>query len=698
MAWRQRSNAVDEHGDVEQHTENVPVPVRHRTAAPARELMVLTPRTGLLASALSTATVLGTADMHPGVGIAGAAVLTAAIGGKIGGRTAGQWMSLRRTRRRTPEQAALFSRDGVGVIFDGHTATALVEITPRPWQVTHVGATGTSQSPVISADVLRRQLHQFDIALSRIDIICAGYKFASRDNAAGVLDTLIGPVSVPLGGTTVIAVSLDLDAGILGPAYSRARRRSLPDGLCQTLTIAGTRVCHALAEQGFGGRLMNAHQIRDFHDSVLAQVSRPLADPRWRHCGAASGVHTRTYTPARGHWNAESAGSWNHLQSHRQYTSLTLTPQGSGQALAQPLITYLVRGGDALSKAQSYGLRSATGQQAVGLTRSLPVSKQLPLRSAGVLIDDSRRLGFGVPAGGAGMFIGSRADKTRVFVAVSPAEEPLWLAGPSLFALQMVARLATQDQRICVMIDEPAWQRLVAHRNTPALTLGGIETDPADVVVCTPSWWERHRPLTVGKAVLLVAEGSPGRGATNSLAVESVGDHSEIVVTADTQTTRVLWELTPMERRMLLGDDVDSEGGARPSEGVDLRLGQVVALPGAETQPRGRRNPRSPAPVVPTSGMADPSAVPPRRVRPPARPATAAEPLTPPRSSTVQPPAGVMPRPAPPRTPRTPRPPTPPGPGVPPLPQVELPNPRQDVTPPVGRHHRGGERGPQGAR
>lgn len=644
MALRRRRDGAESDAAPSVH------PRTTRTAEPARELLTLTPRTGLLASAASTAAVLGTAGMHPGIGAAAAAAIVAAIGGKVRGRTLSQWAAMRMSQRRLPDQAALFSRDGVGVVFDGHTATALVVITPRPWQVTDVSATGVSKAPVISADVLRRQLRQFDIGLSRIDVICVGYKFADRDTASGVLDTLIGPVSVPLGGTTVIAVSLDLDADVLGPAYSRARRTSLPDGLCQTLTIASTRVCHSLAEQGFGGRLMSAQQVRDFHDTVLAQVSRPLAEPRWRNCGPTSGVHTRTYVPARGHWNAESAGSWNHLQAHRQYTTLTLTPQGSGLAKAQPLISYLVRGGDALSKAESYGLRVAGGQQVPGVSRALPCAMQTPLRSSGVLIDEHRRLGFGIPAGGAGLFVGSRADKTRVFVAVSPAEEPLWLAGPTLFALQMVARLSTQEHRIVVMIDEPQWQRMVAHRDTPTLSFGDVETAPADVVVCTPAWWERNRSLAGGKAVLLVTDGAAGRGATNSLTVDTSAGRSEVIVTADAQTSRVLWELTPIERRTLIGEDVNADGTvAAPIEGVDLRLGEVVALPGQGPAAGARKIRQAPAPSVATPGLATPdtTAAP---AAAPRRPAAApVAPLRPPTATPQLPPMD----PAPPAHPGT---------------------------------------------
>ncbi|CPW66890.1 type VII secretion protein EccE [Mycobacteroides abscessus] len=637
-----------------------------RQAAPTHDLISLTPRSALVASAVSTAAVLGTAGIGLGAGAAAACVASvfAAIGGKVRGRTAGEWIALHTAKGALPEQAALFSRDGVGVVFDGHTVTALVEITPRPWQVTCVSATGGGGSPVISADVLRRQLRRYDIGLSRIDVICAGYKFASNDNAAGVLDTLIGPVSVPLGGCTVVAVSLDLEADILEPAYARTRRDSLPHGLCQALTIAATRVRNALAEQGFGGRLMSAQQIRDFHDAVLAQVVRALAVPKWRTCGATSGVHTRTYAPGRGHWNAESAGSWNHLQAHRQYTTLTLTPQGEGRALAQPLVTYLVRSGDALAKAESYGLRSAGGQQVAGLSRALPVATHSPLRSTGVIIDDQRQLGFGIPAGGAGFFVGSQADKTRVFVAVSPAEEPLWLAGPPLFALQMVARLSTQDQRIAVMIDEPRWQHLVAHRNTPALTLGTVETTPADVVVCTPQWWEEHRKLTAGKAVLLVTEGAAGKGATNTLVVETAEGCSEIVVSADEQSIRVPWELTPMERRILLGD-VDVAGTAAPRERIDLLLGDVVKLPEGAKPQVTRAD--APIPVIPTPGQVVPGQVPaaappttqqrqlrqriPRPVSGPPRPVPAApSPPSPLRPSSVAKPPSLGPVAVPPAT------------------------------------------------
>lgn len=647
--------------------------VAQRAAAPGRELVSLTPRTGMAASTLATAAVLGTASMGlaPAASAAAATAVAAGFGARIAGRTLGQWVSLRRGSRSLPEQAALFSRDGVGVVFDGTMVTACVQITPRPWQLTTVSATGASQSPVISADLLRRQLRQYDIGLSRLNVICAGYKFVARDHAANALDTLIGPVSVPLGGTTVIAVSLDLQADILGPSYRRARRSSLPDGLCQTLTVAATRVCHALAEQGFGGKLMSAQAVRDFHDEVLDQVAKPMANPGWRNCGERSGVHTRTFVPARGHWNAESAGGWNHLQAHRQYTTLTLTPQGDVQALAQPLITYLVRDQDAMAKASGYGLRPAVGQQVAGLNQALPVSARLPLRSTAAVIDDHRQLGFGVPAGGAGMFIGSRADKTRVFVAVSPASEPLWLSGPKLFALQMVARLSTQNQTIAVMIDEPAWRGLVSHRNTPVLTMGTDGSTQAVVVVCTPAWWERHRELCEGKAVLLVTEEAPGLGATNSLTVAAGGKgNSEITVSVDTHTTVVQWELTPIERRELLGDveagGVTAPRAAAPREGSDLNLGKVVELPvAAPTRPKRRP---APAPEVPTMGQVS-------EPEPGAEPVKPVKPVKPPKPGRSLKP----PRPAPPKPPRPPN--------LDTLESVKIPEKPEPVVPPRKPKH-----------
>ncbi|MEN4461002.1 type VII secretion protein EccE [Mycolicibacterium fortuitum] len=611
MTRRARTSAADNDA-----AESAPP----RLAAPDRKLVSLTPSSGLAASALATTAALGLSPYGPAAAAGSAAAIAAVFGARAGGRTLGQWVSLRRGSRDLPEQAAAFSREGIGVIFDGHTVSTLVQITPRPWQLTSITATGSCQSPMISADVLRRQLRQYDIGVNRLTAICAGYKFAARDVAAGVLDTLIGPVSVPLGGMTVIEVSLRLEADMLGPAYRRAQRDSLPQGLCQALTIAATRVCHALAEQGFGGRIMDVNSIRSFQSDVLAQVGRPLASPGWRNCGPRSGVHTRTYVPARGHWNAESAGGWHHLQSHRQYTTLTLTPQGDNQALAQPLITYLVRGEDGLAKASGYGLRAAVGQQAAGLAQVLPVTRQLPLRSPGALIDENHHLGFGIPAGGAGVFVGTREDKTRVFVAVSPAADPLWLSGPVLFAMQMVARLSTQDQTIAVMIDDPLWHRLVAHRDSPTLTVGSLDSAPADVLVCTPAWWERNRERCAGKAVLLVTEDVPGRGASNSLTVTtSVGGHSEISVAVDEQTTTVRWELTPMERRTLLGD-IDTQGSAAPREGSELRLPQVVDLPTATASARPKRRPAA-APAVETVRQAavpaTPAAVPVTRPDPP---------------------------------------------------------------------------------
>lgn len=586
-----------------------------RTASPSRELVALSPQTGAIASTLATGTALGATafGFSPAVTAASAAVVAGAFGAQVGGRTIGKWISLRRNAIRSPEQAALFSRDGVGIVFDGRTASACVEVTPRPWQLTTITAAGLSEAPVITAEQLRRQLNQYGLRCSRLTAICAGYKFAARDNAAGVLDTLIGPVSAPLGGTTVLVVSMDLDADALGQAYRRAHRdpvtgnRSLPDGLCRTLTLAATRVCHSLSENGFGGRLMSSQRLREFHDMSLAQVASSLSDPRWETCGPPNGVHTRTYIPARGYWNAKAAGSWHHLQSHRQFTTLTLTPKGESEALAQPLITYLVGSGDALSKASGYGLRPAVGQQVAGLVAALPVSTSIPLRTVGAIIDENRQLGFGIPAGGAGMFVGSRSDKTRVFVAVTPASDPLWLCGPKIFALQMVARLSTQDLRISVMVDDPDWRYVVSHRGTPTLTAGTLGMVPADVVVCTPQWWELNRDKCLNKAVILVTEGEPGRLATNNLTVVTdESGSSYVAVNVDAQNTAVGWELTPLERRTLLGD-VDVTGTA-PVEAADLQLSEFVQLPVAPPRRRSRR--RAPTvPAVGTVAQANPDAV-----------------------------------------------------------------------------------------
>lgn len=566
-----------------------------RTASPRRELLGLNSRNGIAASALATGSVFGTAaaGLPPTVSASAAAVIAAGFAAKVKGRTLGEWLSLRRNVSRLPEQAALFSRDGVGIVFDGRTASVCVQITPRAWQPITITATGESEAPTLTAEQLRPLLHQYDIRCSRITAVCAGYKFAARDVGAGVLDTLIGPVSAPLGGMTVIVVSVDLDADILDPAYRRARREvsgelSLPSGLCRTAVLAATRVSHALAENGFGSRLMSDRDVREFQDAALAQLVSPLTRPAWDHCGDTNGIHTRTYAPARGHWNALSAGAWHHLQSHRQYTTLTLTPAGEGKALAQPLITYLLRGPEPSSAAVGYGLACVSGQQIAGIAQALPVATQQPLRTPGAVIDEGHHLGFGIPAGGSGLFVGSRPDRSRVFVAVSPSADPLWLCGPTLFAMQMVARLSTQDQSIAVMIDDPAWEALVEHRATPSLTAGTLGTLPVDVVVATPQWWERNRELCEGKAVILVTGENPGRLASHSLSVVDGDDgRARIAVNVDSQTIEVNWELTPIERRSLLGD-VDPDSAVAPRL-TGLQFPDLIQLPGDPTTPRGRR-------------------------------------------------------------------------------------------------------------
>ncbi len=293
------------------------------------------------------------------------------------------------------------------------------------------------------------------------------------------------------------------------------------------------------------------------------------------------------------------------------------------------------------------------------------------------------------------------------------------------------------------MIDDPQWQRMVAHRESAVLSFGDAETASADVVVCTPAWWERHRGLTAGKAVLLVTDGAPGRGATNSLTVDTAGGRAEVVVTADAQSSRVLWELTPIERRTLLGEDIDADGTVAPIEGVDLRLGEVVHMPGRATPAGAQKIPVAAAPAVATAGQATPdtTAAPasaprrapvPREVAPLRAPTTAPQlpPMAPLRSrgqagapatgptavqvpgpgSPLPPPVAPRGAPSPPHDPRQqqqsrqerpvrePRPSEHPtellSPVQPPptLPQVQPPD--QDVTPPrlqrrPGRHHRG---------
>lgn len=582
-------------------TKTRPLPAV-RAASPRRELVGLTGRSGAVASTLATGTALGmaTGGLAPAASAAAAAGVMGLFGAKVKGRTLGEWITLRRNVAKLPEQAALFERDKVGIIFDGRTASVVVEIFPRPWQLTTITSAGLSEAPVVSVDQLRRQLTQYDIHCSRITAICAGFKFAARGDAAEVLNTLIGPVSAPLGGTTAIVVSVDLDAETLVAAYRRApldrksKEPSLPGGLCRTVTIAARRVCNALAESGFGGELMGPHRVREFHDAALAQLAAPLSAPGWSLCGSANGVHTRTYTPARGHWNASSAAAWHHLQSHRQYTTLTLTPAGDGgQALAQPVITYLVNRDEVLSRSTGYGLAPAVGQQVAGAVQALPITAQVPLRTAGALIDDTHQLGFGIPAGGAGMFVGNRADKTRVFVATPPAEDPLWLVGPQLFAMQMVARLSTQDLRIAVMIDDPSWQRMVQHRNTATLTTGTLGSVPAEVVVTTPPWWERNRELCSGKAVILVTGDDPGQLAANSLVVTPGADGTaKVAVNVDKLHTEVNWELTPLERRTMLGE-VDADG-VYPQEQAQLRLSDRAQLPVLPPPPKP-----APAPAPP---------------------------------------------------------------------------------------------------
>lgn len=75
-----------------------------RHAAPARDLISLTPRSALVASALSTASVLGASGFGLGMGAAAASVAAvfAAVGGKVHGRTVGEWITLRGNKNVLP--------------------------------------------------------------------------------------------------------------------------------------------------------------------------------------------------------------------------------------------------------------------------------------------------------------------------------------------------------------------------------------------------------------------------------------------------------------------------------------------------------------------------------------------------------------------------------------------------------------------
>lgn len=563
-----------------QRAEREPKPIR--TAAPSRRLLALSPISATVAAIIGFAAALPLIDVHPAAAIAALVVPFVVAGLCWKRRTSTEWISLRRRYRRPLEQAILFERFGIGFVFDGVSLRTFLQLTPRAWQVTVIGRNQVADSATVPVDELRKMLVQGDIRLSRIVAVCSGHKYVTYDSAASTLDSAIGSVPFPLGGQTVIEAHLDVDPVILNAAYRRAQRvtrdgePSLPDGICRTARAAAMRLSRHLARYDFEAHVMTDQQIRDLNTTNVGQLATAIASRRWSSNGDPQNVHTRSYSPARRYWTEDAAAGWNHVRAHRQFSSVVVTPDGTDAAIVQPTVTYLAADGNTLDDVETMGLHREVGQQVAATSLALPVSVRPQLRSTSVRVDDHTSFGFGVPAGGVGVFAGVTAAGDRVFVAIplGGAGEPLWLCGPSRFARQIIARASTLHVRIAVHLEGEEWEQLVRFRRSPLLSWADEDPDP-EVIVCSPQWFEMNRGRTRGRAVILVTEQEPGLGATHYLQVRPPASAAEegpqIHLHVDDTELLMPWRLSSAEARALLGDqshERQSHNGSRQPVGA----------------------------------------------------------------------------------------------------------------------------------
>ena len=463
------------------------------------------------------------------------------------GSTLVDWVRLRRHTRGKIVPATSHTRDKAGVVWDGQNATVWMEVTPEePYLVTSVSHSGVIDREPLPVEKITSLLRQFDIVLSRVDVISHGVRTALSGHRPS-LATLVVAGATPwtLHGRTYLSVVLDLTAS-LAAVDARAKKGNIPLGLDRTVLVAASRIRLACQQAGVRARLLNRAQVEQLTAEIVSQAGPALDDQHWTGSGSDRTVQVNSLTTAGPGWDEKAHREWMTTPAHRTIEVLSLSETGH-EPRASYIVTFVQRGSSlvSLSRLRSFGLRPLGGQQRQAATRFIPLATE---EEVTVPLHDPFEKGSPVMyPGGLGVYTGTSRELGQVFLRIDTGRaQPLWLIGPDVLAEQYVLRLSAALMTVDVRITgEKAeqWERFISRLGTPLITFNARET--ADVVVVGPEQASDYR----GRNQTVIVTSPTVPAITPRYSVVATGDH--LVATMGTRRIEVPWTIPNVEAEFL---------------------------------------------------------------------------------------------------------------------------------------------------
>ena len=470
----------------------------------------------------------------------------------VRGVTARQWF-LRwwRARREVLRSAWIVDSKGRAMVWDGRSARMFIEVLGKPWALSRVESTGESSTTPIPLEDLRDVLRQYDIKLAHIRIVQYGYKVATEDRASTSVLSVMGTLPHQLGGRMFIEVSVSLLDNLNAVDSRQTDRGTVADGVTRTISVAASRVLRVLYTHNIPARVVPPSTVLGIQADVFSGVGRAAAVSGWSHLGASGDASVGavvSFVPTQ--WSHKSQLMWNEVHALRQYTCLSLRPDGSGDTISYAT-SYLTDDPDSLALLPSQGLRRENGRHMARVSNLLPMARDLRVDDdGGRYLNPKEDAGVVIPSHPLGVYLGLNEKRDRTFLFVGRGGEPLWFIGAEDYAKRVILRLSTQRHRIRVAVD--GWQRFVNTRGSRLLQMTSTplsEYSTCDVLVVTPD-----QALTLprdedGPAVIVVANDFPPIDPHN--AVIPVGDNRlQVVIGKDEES--ILAEEPSTERTWMV--------------------------------------------------------------------------------------------------------------------------------------------------
>lgn len=437
--------------------------------------------------------------------------------------------------------AMVHSRDRAGVVWDGATASVLMEVAPTgPFPVTWVSDTDDIDRTPIPLELLASLLVQLDIHCSEIAVLGIGYRTVLEEHKPSQIgEAVLGNMSWPTSGRTFVQVSMKANRS-LGSVFLRARSGSVPLGRDRAILMAAARVRAQLAHHGFAVKLLPVSRVEAVTDEVLSVTGKSVDNPHSGWSGVKGGVQTVSATVA-GSWDEDKHRRWVSRSAYRTYERLSLTPGRTGPE-ARYTVTFASRDRGMFSGLWMLGLSTIKHQQRPVLASLAPLAATGPVELPGVAVDKAR---IELYPGGLGVLVGSSADKGRLFIRIDPdAGQTLYLVGPDELARQFLLRLILTLVTVDVRLGQPGgeWDRFVRRLSSRLVTFRSNWTP--GIVVCDEREVSAERVAHPGRTIIAVCSAVPEHRPEHSI----IADRDRLVVTTGTDQAVVTWRMDPRER------------------------------------------------------------------------------------------------------------------------------------------------------